>query len=40
MVANEASRGMPGDPDAKIFRDWFRKGGNRVQTIETSIGLL
>ena len=31
---------MPGDPDAKIFRDWFRKGGNRIQTIETSIGLL
>ena len=31
---------MPGAPDATIFQDWFRKGGNRIQTIETSIGLL
>ncbi len=40
MVAGEVLRGMPGSPDAMIFRDWFRQGGNRIQTIETSIGLL
>ena len=40
MVVYEVLRGMPGAPDAMTFRDWFRKGGNRIQTIETSIGLL
>ena len=40
MVVDEVLRGMPGAPDAVIFRDWFRNGGTRIQTIETSIGLL
>ena len=40
MVASEVLRGIPGSPDATIFRDWFRKGSNRIQTVETSIGLL
>ena len=31
---------MPGAPDAMTFGGWFQKGGNRIQTIETSIGLL
>ncbi len=36
----EVLRGMPGAPDAMTFGGWFQKGGNRIQTIETSIGLL
>ncbi len=40
MVVDEVLRGMPGAPDAMIFSDWFHKGGNRIQKIETSIGLL
>lgn len=40
VAVNEVLRGMPGAPDVMIFRDWIRNGGNRIQTIETSIGLL
>ncbi len=40
MVVGEVLQGMPGAPDARVFRDWFQQGGNRIQTIETSIGLL
>ena len=40
MVADEVLRGMPGAPDAAVFSAWFRHGGNRIQTVETSIGLL
>ena len=40
MAVDEVLRGMPGATDAMIFRDWFRKCGNRIKTIETSIGLL
>ena len=39
MVVDEVLRCMSGAPDARIFRDWFPSGGNRIQTIETSIGL-
>ena len=39
MVASEVLRRIPGASDATIFRDWFRKGGNRIQTTETSIAL-
>ena len=40
MVVDEVLRGMPGAPDAMIFDDWFRNGGNGIRTVETSIGLL
>ncbi len=40
MVVDEVLRGMPGAPDAEIFNVWFENGGNRIQTVETSIGLL
>ena len=40
MVADEVLRGLPGTPDASVFRDWFTGRGNRIQTVETSIGIL
>ena len=40
MVADEVLRGLPGAPDATVFRDWFSGRGNRIQTVETSIGIL
>jgi len=40
MVADEVLRGLPGAPDAAVFRDWFSSRGNRIQTVETSIGIL
>ena len=40
MVADEVLRGLPGAPDAAVFRDWFSARGNRIQTVETSIGIL
>ena len=40
MLADEVLRGYPGSPDAAIFRDWFERRGNRLQTVETSIGML
>ncbi len=40
MALDELLRGMPGAPGAMIFHDWFRNGGNRIQTIETGIGML
>lgn len=40
MVADEVLRGMPGAPDAVVFKDWFEHRGNQIQTVETSIGIL
>lgn len=40
VAEGEVLRGMPGALDAMVFRDWFRNGGNRMRTIETSVGLL
>ncbi|MCW3782924.1 hypothetical protein [Defluviimonas salinarum] len=40
MVADEILRGKPGAPDASVFEAWFAKRGNRIQTIETSIGMM
>ena len=40
MVADEVLRGMPGAPDALVFKDWFEHRGNQIQTVETSIGIL